>query len=45
MENVILNKTMIELNWKEKIIVKMFKNTFRKVYAIAGKNSFNNYIV
>ena len=45
MENIILDKAMIELNWREKIIVKMFRNTFRKVYAIAGKNTFNNYII
>lgn len=44
MKNVILNVTINELNWKEKIIVKVFRKTFTKVYGIAGKRTFNDLI-
>lgn len=40
MENVVIR----ELNWKEKIIVKVFKKTFKKVYNIARICTVNNLI-
>ncbi len=30
--NVVENEVMKELNWKEKIVVKLFAKTFEKVY-------------
>ena len=42
MENVLLDELKKELNWKEKIIIKIFKKTIIKVYGIAGKNVFNS---
>ena len=42
MKNVVLNEVKKELNWREKIIVKIFKKTVIKVYGIAGKKVFNN---
>ena len=54
MENVVLNEVKKELNWKERIIVKLFTKTFAKVYNIARikivnkliwVNACNNYIL
>lgn len=42
MKDVVLNEIMKELNWKERIIVKVFRKTFVKVYGITGKKIFNN---
>lgn len=41
MEDVVLNEVMKELNWKERIIVVIFKRTFIKVYGMAGQRVFN----
>ena len=30
--NVVENETIKELNWKERIVVKLFAKTFEKVY-------------
>ena len=40
MRDVVLD----ELNWKEKIIVKVFKKTIIKVYHIARVRTFNELI-
>ena len=42
---VVKNEVMKELNWKEKIIVRIFKKTFLKVYGIAGKNVVNQILI
>ncbi len=42
MKDVVLNEVKKELNWKERIIVKIFKRTIIKIYGIAGKNVFNS---
>ena len=39
MENGVFN----ELNWKEKIIVKIFTKTFKKVYKLGMIDCFNYY--
>ena len=41
-KDVLIKDIEKELNWREKIIVKLFPNTFVKVYGIAGKRAFNN---
>ena len=33
-----------ELNWRERIIVKIFTNTFNKVYNIGRINSINSIL-
>lgn len=45
MKDVVLDEVVKELNWKEKFIVKIFRGTFIKVYGIAGKRIFNNFII
>lgn len=40
MEDVVLK----ELNWKEKIVVKLFTKTFKKVYNITRINIVNKLI-
>ena len=42
MKNVALKEIEKELNWKERIIARLFKKTFIKIYGLAGKNMFNN---
>lgn len=42
--NVVENEIMKELNWKEKIIVKVFAKTFKKVYNVSRINSINALI-
>lgn len=44
MKDVVENEVIKELNWKEKIIVKIFNKTFLKVYGIAGKNIVNQIL-
>ena len=44
MENVLLNEITKELNWKEKIIIKIFEKTFIKIYNIVRINIINNFI-
>lgn len=45
MKDVVKNEIMKELNWKEKIIVKIFSKTFFKIYGIAGKNILNQTLI
>lgn len=54
MKDVVVNEVKKELNWKERIIVKLFTKTFAKVYNIARikivnkliwVNACNNYIL
>lgn len=39
--NVVENEIVKELNWKEKIIVKLFTKTFTKVYNNCRRNIIN----
>ena len=43
MKNVVLDEVKKKLNWKERIIVRIFKNIFMKVYE-EGKISYYNYL-
>lgn len=40
--NVLENEEIKELNWKERIIVKLFVRTFEKVYKLGITFGFNN---
>lgn len=40
--NVLENEVIKELNWKERIIVKLFVRTFEKVYKLGITFGFNN---
>lgn len=42
--NVILNEIKNELNWKERIIVRIFKKTFLKFYHIVRISILNNIL-
>lgn len=42
MKNVILDEVMKELSLKERIVVKLFKKTFYKMYKIGITFGFNN---
>lgn len=42
-KNVILNEVMKELNWKEKVIVKILKKTCIKLYRKGMIDCFNYY--
>lgn len=46
MKNVVLDEVMKELNWKERIVVRLFKKTFYSVYKSGVRNGFkwNNYV-
>ena len=44
MKNVVYNVVKDELNWKERIIVRIFTNTFNKVYNIVRINSINSML-
>lgn len=44
MKDVVLNEIMKELNWKERIIVVIFKRTFIKVSNIVRVNAVNYFI-
>ena len=44
MRDVVLYEIRKELNWKERIIVKVFKHTIIKVYNIARIRMFNELI-
>ena len=44
MRNVIYKVVKDELNWKEKIIVKLFNKTFLKIYNISRIKSINSII-
>ena len=40
--DVVIDEIMKELNWKERIIVKLFAKTFEKVYKLGITFGFNN---
>ena len=42
--NVVEDEVMKELNWKEKIIVKVFVKTFTKVYNVTRIKIINSII-
>ena len=42
MKDVVLNEVKKELNFRERIIVKLFGKTFYKVYKIGITYGFNN---
>lgn len=42
MKDVVLDELMRELNWRERIIVKLFKKTFYKMYKIGVTFGFNS---
>lgn len=44
MRNVVLEEVKNELNFKEKIVVKVFTKTFEKVYNIARISILNEFI-
>lgn len=44
MEEVIINEIKKGLNWKEKIIVKIFAKTMKKVYNIARIKTINDLL-
>ena len=41
MKDVILNEVMKELNWKERIIVKVYRKTIYKIYKEGIRRGFN----
>lgn len=47
MKDVVLNEVKKELNFRERIIVKLFTKTMKKVYTEGVKKGYNwnNYIV
>ncbi|MCI8616741.1 MAG: hypothetical protein HFJ60_00510 [Clostridia bacterium] len=40
--NIQLNESINKLNWKDKIIVKLFPNTVNKIYKLGIEYGFNN---
>lgn len=42
MNDVVFNVVKNELNWKERIIVRIFAKTFNKVYKLGVTFGFNN---
>lgn len=44
MKDVVVNEIIKELNWKEKIIVRIFAKTFKKVYNIVRINIVNSLL-
>jgi len=44
MKDVVYNVVKNELNWKERIIAKIFTKTFIKVYNIGRINSINSIL-
>ena len=44
MRDIVYNVVKNELNWKERIIVRIFTNTFNKVYNIGRINSVNSML-
>ena len=42
MKDVVLNEIMKELNWRERIVVKMLAKTFYNVYKLGITFGFNN---
>ena len=44
MGDMIINEIIKELNWKERIGLKLFKGVFIKVYGIATRNAINQIL-
>lgn len=44
MKDVVEKEVMKELNWKERIVVRIFTNTFNKVYNIGRIKSINGIL-
>ena len=44
MRDVVFNVVKDKLNWKERIIVRIFTRTFNKVYNIGRINSINSML-
>lgn len=44
MNDLVIKDVEKELNWKEKVIVKIFAKTFNKVYSIARIKTVNNIL-
>lgn len=44
MEDMIINEIIKELNWKERIGIKLLKGLFIKIYGIATKNAINQIL-
>lgn len=42
MEDLVVEELRKELNWRERIMLKIFKKYTYKIYGIAGKNAINN---
>ena len=41
MKDVVLDKVKKELNWREKVIVKLFTKTIKKIYTKGVKEGYN----
>lgn len=41
MKDVVLNEVKKELNWKERIIIKLFAKTIKKIYTKGVKEGYN----
>lgn len=44
MKNVVVEELRKELNWKERIILRIFKKYTYKIYGIVGKKIINNIL-
>ena len=46
MKDVVLDKVMKELCWRERIVIRLFKKTFNKIYKNGIRKGFNwnNYV-
>ena len=44
MEKYVVEELVKEMNFKERILLKLFKRTFVKAYNIARVNTFNNIV-
>ena len=41
MKDVVVNEVIKELNWKERIVVRLFRKTFSKIYKEGIRRGFN----
>lgn len=44
MKDVVLDEIRKELNWRERIVLKVFTKLIKKVYNIARINTINSFI-
>lgn len=44
MKSVIKNEILKEMNWRERIIIKLFYKVFLKLYGMAQMNAINNIL-